>query len=105
MSKDALCHVTAVATVICFVASASGSNRNSLACLQRVHSTSVSVQRQLQRDLQRLVESKRPDLRGVATAGVATQMAYFDAIEARFAYLVQTQLPNWSMCMTLMKMA
>lgn len=91
MGKVVLCHVTAAAIVICLVANASGSNDNSLACLQRAHATSVSIQRQFQRDLQRLVERERPDLRSVAAAGVATQMAYFDVVEARFAYLVNTQ--------------
>jgi MFS superfamily sulfate permease-like transporter len=91
VGKVAVCHATVGAIVVCLVASAHASNTNSLVCLQRAHSTSVSVQRQFQRDLQRLVESKRPDLTGVAAAGVATQMAYFDVIEARFAYLVKTQ--------------
>ena len=91
MGKVVVCHATIGAIVICLVASAHASNTNSLACLQRAHSSSVSVQRQFQRNLQRLVESNRPDLAGAAAAGAATQMAYFDVIEARFAYLVRTQ--------------
>jgi hypothetical protein len=38
-----------------------------------------------------LVERERPDLKDVAAAGVASQMAYFDVVEARFAYLLETQ--------------
>jgi len=91
VGKVAVCHATIGVIVVGLVASAYASNTNSVACLQRAHSTSVSVQRQFQRDLQRLVESNRPDLTGAAAAGVATQMAYFDLIEARFAYLVRTQ--------------
>ena len=91
MDKAMFCNLTALAIVVCLVATASGSNSNSLTCLQKAHSTSLSVQRQFQRDLQRLVERKRPDLKGVAAAGVATQMAYFDVVEARFAFLVKTQ--------------
>lgn len=91
MGKVGVCHAIIGAMVICLVTSVHASNTNSLACLQRAHSTSVSIQRQFQRDLQRLVESNRPDLTGAAASGAATQMAYFDVIEARFAYLVRTQ--------------
>ncbi len=91
LKKGAFCHLTAIAVVVCLVASAHSSNSNSLACLRRAHSTSVSVQRQFQKDLQRLVERQRPDLKGVVDAGVDTQMAYFDVMEARFTHLLKTQ--------------
>jgi hypothetical protein len=91
LGKAVLRNLTALAIVVCLAATASGAGNDSLACLQKAHSTSVSVQRKFQRDLQRLVERKRSDLKRVAAAGVATQMAYFDVVEARFAYLVKTQ--------------
>ncbi|MFQ5930231.1 MAG: hypothetical protein ACE5MK_11075 [Acidobacteriota bacterium] len=91
MGKAVFGPLTVIAIVVCLVASAHGSNSNSLACLRRAHSTSVSVQRQFQQDLQRLVVRERPGLKGVAAAGVDTQMAYFDVMGARFTYLFKTQ--------------
>lgn len=91
MRKAVWCHLTTMMVVVALVASANGSDGDSMACLQRAHAKSVSIQRQFQRDLQRLIEKDRPDLKDVAAVGVATQMAYFDMMEARFAYLLRTQ--------------
>lgn len=91
MRKEVSCQVTTVAMVILFVGSAAASANDFHECLRRAHSTSVFVQRQFQRDLQRLVTKARPDLKDVAAVGVETQMAYFDVVEARFAYLLRVE--------------
>lgn len=84
-------YLVAMTIVMSLVGRASGSPSTSHACLQRAHATSLSVQRQFQRDLQQLIEKVRPDLTDVAALGVDTQMAYFDVVEARFAYLLKAQ--------------